>query len=430
MGVVRHRWLGVLCFRPKNKLMKNQKGFIPIIFIIIGAITIASVTFGVVKYRDEITASVVSIFKKSEVEIPNTELTGESEGIEEPVMAEPTDKIQEQKSNEEQTNARRLQEQLRTAEQKRLEAEKRLAEEKARQEAERAKAEAEKLKVEQAETKTDQAKEEKKATNIAAIDKELSQIISEIQQRINIFSQAKNEAKTFIPTVRETMNKYSGYSSIQQSGQQLINELNNLSFVVGKLLDIENDRIRVMSSFLGSGKVTSSDSFSFSKAEYENYRSQYDLYNNNIKSLTEAFVLNEKKVLEEILAVKQKELEELKKLEDQFITKAKETDSQLAELDRQIEQVYQKIEDEKNRLASMEIIAARINKIKNEELYPLLAQRDALLGKSTSVYYPYKSTYLHMTPNGSGGYTIYDDYGSIYLHMSSDGSGGYTIYGY
>lgn len=53
------------------KLMKNQKGFIPIIFIIIGAIAITSATFGVFKYKDEITASVVSIFKKSEIKTEN-----------------------------------------------------------------------------------------------------------------------------------------------------------------------------------------------------------------------------------------------------------------------------------------------------------------------------------------------------------------------
>ena len=42
----------------------NQKGFIPIIFIIIGAMAIASAGFGIVKYGDEIVASVVSVFRK------------------------------------------------------------------------------------------------------------------------------------------------------------------------------------------------------------------------------------------------------------------------------------------------------------------------------------------------------------------------------
>lgn len=93
-----------------------QKGFIPIIFVIIGAVVIASATFGVVKYKDEITASVVSIFERPRVEIPNIESTGgnklleESELFEEPVI--------EEESKEEQKTVQPVQEQSRIAEQK------------------------------------------------------------------------------------------------------------------------------------------------------------------------------------------------------------------------------------------------------------------------------------------------------------------------
>ncbi len=76
----------------------------------------------------------------------------------------------------------------------------------------------------------------------------------------------------------------------------------------------------------------------------------------------------------------------------------------------------------------METIMAKVNQIKNEELYPLLAKRDTLLGNPISIYY--QGTYFRMTPNGTGGYTIYDSSGSTYLNMSPDGAGGYTIYGY
>ena len=41
----------------------NQKGFIPIIYIVIGAVVVASATFGVVKYKDEITANVSKVFR-------------------------------------------------------------------------------------------------------------------------------------------------------------------------------------------------------------------------------------------------------------------------------------------------------------------------------------------------------------------------------
>lgn len=75
--------------------MKSQKGFIPIIFIIIGAVVVASATFGVIKYKDEITANVSKVFKGSKVEVLNIdstegdELTEEAELVEEPIIEEP-----------------------------------------------------------------------------------------------------------------------------------------------------------------------------------------------------------------------------------------------------------------------------------------------------------------------------------------------------
>jgi len=99
----------------------NQKGFIPIIFIIIGAVVVASATFGVVKYKDEITANVSKVFNKPpklEVVAPDIDSTGrdeaqkETELIKEPVIEEA-----------ERDDTQQLQEQLRKAEQKRLEAE-------------------------------------------------------------------------------------------------------------------------------------------------------------------------------------------------------------------------------------------------------------------------------------------------------------------
>lgn len=94
----------------------NQKGFIPIIFIIIGAVVVASATFGVVKYKDEITASVVSIFERPRVKVPNIESTGGDELLEEPELVEEV--IIEEEPKEEQEAVQQPQEQLRIAEQK------------------------------------------------------------------------------------------------------------------------------------------------------------------------------------------------------------------------------------------------------------------------------------------------------------------------
>ena len=70
--------------------MKNQKGFIPILFIIIGAVVVASATLGVI-YKDKITASVVNIFNKPQTEVltmdsalEESEVANNEQPIEEP----------------------------------------------------------------------------------------------------------------------------------------------------------------------------------------------------------------------------------------------------------------------------------------------------------------------------------------------------------
>jgi len=109
----------------KEKI-NTQKGFIPIILVIVIAVAIVSATVGIVKYKDEITANVSNVFK-SKIETPDIE----SIAKEEPEIKKKQDDTQQ------------LQEQLIIAEQKRLEAERQLIEEKAKQEAEKTKVEAE-----------------------------------------------------------------------------------------------------------------------------------------------------------------------------------------------------------------------------------------------------------------------------------------------
>lgn len=111
----------------------NQKGFIPIIFIIIGVIVATSASFGVVKYKDEITANVSKVFKPK-IEAPDIESRGKDKVAEEPELIEEPIVEEEPGLEEKQDDAQKLQEQLERTEQKRLEAEekarqKRLAEE-------------------------------------------------------------------------------------------------------------------------------------------------------------------------------------------------------------------------------------------------------------------------------------------------------------
>jgi len=198
---------------------------------------------------------------------------------------------------------------------------------------------------------------------IIGVDKELSKTISEIKQRADTFSQVKNDANDFISTVRNKMNKYQSSLSMQQSGQRLIDELNNLAFISGKLLDIENARIGTFTSFLGLGNVPSANNFSTSTAQYENYRNQYDLSIAKTESLTETFVASEKTVLEETERQLTEDLERMTRATQalsQLNNILQGINSQLAILDSQIKAKAAEIENEKNRSGPMELIEARL----------------------------------------------------------------------
>jgi len=180
----------------KEKI-KNQKGFIPIIFIIIiGAVIVTSATFAVVKYKDEITANVSKVFK-STIETPNIESTVGDEVIEKPELVE--EPIIEEKSEikEKQDNTQQLQEQLRIAEQKRLEAEKRLAEERAKQEAEKAKAEAERAKAEVEKLRQEAEEVERKAEEAFKKAREEARIKAEqeLQRQLEAWRLAEEQKR-------------------------------------------------------------------------------------------------------------------------------------------------------------------------------------------------------------------------------------------
>jgi len=116
-----------------SQKIKPQKGFIPIILVIVIAVAVILATAGIVKYKDEITASVSDVFK-SKIETSNVKFIEENEAIEESELTEKSIAGEEAETEKKQDNTRQLQEQLRIAEQKRLEAEKQLAKEKTKEE--------------------------------------------------------------------------------------------------------------------------------------------------------------------------------------------------------------------------------------------------------------------------------------------------------
>lgn len=232
-----------------------------------------------------------------------------------------------------------------------------------------------------------QAENNEKAANVKNIDKELSQMISEIRQRADAFYQKKNDTNNFIPTIKNTMNKYPDSSLIQQSGQQLINELNNLSFLSGKLSDMDNSRIKTISSFLGSGKIPSTNDFSVSTSQYDNYYAQYEQADVKIKSLMSTFVANEKTVLDETLSKKQEQLQRTEKaaqIISQLSTMTQAADKQLAGLNTLIENKKAEIENAKNRPAPMELINAELAKL-TPELNSYINQWNSLINTKNKI---------------------------------------------
>ena len=248
--------------------MRNQKGFIPIILIIIGALITASAIFGVVKYKDEITANISKTFKP-EIEIPNIKSTDKDWVAEESELVE--ESIIEEKSEIEkkQDDAQKLQEQLRIAEQKRLEAEKRLAEEKARQEVEKAKNEAEKdkaeaeKKAEEARIKTEQESqrqleaqrlaEEQRRQEELRRQEEAQRIAEERRKQEELAEATKEEKRRLENLLTQELNNY--YSQRNSLNSQILAKENEINSIIeeynGKITEAENNPWLSMASLAG-----------------------------------------------------------------------------------------------------------------------------------------------------------------------------------
>lgn len=257
-------------------------------------------------------------------------------------------------------------------------------------------------------------------------DQELSQMIAEARQRISVFSGAVKEAIDFIPIVRNTMDKYLGDSTIQSSGQELINENNNFASISKKLVDTETQRVNKLSSYLGLGIVPSVDDFPSIVRDYDNYYKQYEASNARIESLMRAFVANEKSTLERKLAQERQELDELKKLLSQEMTARQK---KLTDLEAQIE-IYQKQYDTACEGVSMSFCSGSRAGIASK-LNPLIDQYNALLGNNTGkVYSPVRQTYLRFEADSFGrGGRLYDPNGSTNYTFDCDQWNNCSIYG-
>lgn len=257
-------------------------------------------------------------------------------------------------------------------------------------------------------------------------DQELSQMIAKAKERIGIFNEAVNETEKFIPIVRSTMNKYAGDSLVQSSGQELINENNNLASISRKLVSIETQRVNKLSSYLGLGVLPSVSDFSSIVQDYNNYYKQYETSNGRIESLMRTFVANEKSALESKLAEERQELDELKKLLSQEIAARQK---QLTDLGNQIDS-YQAQYDKACEGVTMSACAGIRAEIASK-MNPLIDQYNTLLGNNSGkIYSPVRQTYLRFEADqfGRGG-RLYDPNGSTYYTFDCDQWSNCSIYG-
>ena len=204
----------------------NQKGFIPIIFIIIGAVVVASATFGVIKYKDELTANISKVFEP-QIKTSDTELTGGDEIIEETGSVGETESVEEpiieekSETEEKQDNTQELQEQLRIAEQKRLEAEKQLAEEKAKQEIEEAKAEAEEAKAGAEKLRQEMEETKRKAAEQEALRKAEEEALRKAEEEARIKAEQELQRQLEAQRLAEEQQKQEELARKQKVSQVL-----------------------------------------------------------------------------------------------------------------------------------------------------------------------------------------------------------------
>lgn len=309
----------------------KQKGFIqiPLLIAIIASIIGASVAVtGVVLHRQgksiPFIASISQVLKGTEDVKPEIKSEQPQPQVEQSLLKEVSQESNlqaEQELKETKLEAEKAKQETEKikAENERLKAEQEIkVVEKAKQEAQsiaqekQKQAEADALKKTQEEAKIkaeqelqrqleakrllEEQQKQAQQNGIKNTDQQLSQLISSARQLINTLSQKKDDANAFNTFIRNEMNKYPAFPSVQQSGQQLLSECDNSSFLLGKLIGIVNDQIVELSSLLGSGKAPSNGLW----LQYDNYFSQYGISNNKVISLMKPFVDNQKIALEEL----------------------------------------------------------------------------------------------------------------------------------
>lgn len=127
--------------------------------------------------------------------------------------------------------------------------------------------------------------ETEKVTNIERVDQGLIELIIESEQWVDEFSHTEKEVNDFTYGMQEMMAAFPNVPLLQEFGQMLIGELDNMSFISEKLLSIEHTRIEKLSLHLGTGSLPLASELSYLNAQFDTYYDQYNSSKTKIYSL-------------------------------------------------------------------------------------------------------------------------------------------------
>lgn len=173
----------------------------------------------------------------------------------------------------------------------------------------------------------------------------LQELISLCKKSVETNTKEIGDNKTFIAKIKSEMTEYLDYPLVQQSGQQLISEVNNSLFISGEIINICNEQIKEANSLLNL-KEENSDKLLYLIDQFSFYVNQCSVSYNKAESLIKLYLSNMESALKQELDKKNEELE--------GITKAAQAVKQLSilinETDNQLGILYGQMEEKKKEI--------------------------------------------------------------------------------
>ncbi|MCK5475443.1 MAG: hypothetical protein KAI71_02585 [Candidatus Pacebacteria bacterium] len=186
--------------------------------------------------------------------------------------------------------------------------------------------------------------------NTESTDEKLQKMISINKECIKTNTERIKENEALVIKINNEINKYSEYSLVQQSGQQLISEIKNDSHISNKISNICNELVDESIALLGLEK-SSFSRISYLTDQFTSYTKQRDMNYDKIGSIMNSYVLNVKSALKQEIAEKSEKLERMTasyEAIEQLNSLISEADNQLNILSVQIEKKNAEIENAKN----------------------------------------------------------------------------------